>query len=536
MQPLEAASPAQSGSARRAHWITLFLLLGASVAIRFLFLARKPFWFDECFSVEVARIGWGNFLHLLWWREANMSLYYILLRIWLGLSPQNVSGEFFIRSLSAAAAVATLPAIYWLARQLYDRRVALIAAALFAFNAYSVRYAQEARSYALFLLLATLSSCFLVAFLRDTARRYWIGYVIVSILAVYAHFYALLLLAAHGLAVRWFGGAGATRRLGEQSEVAYNVERSAQLRRAWLMIGLAVLPLLVFVAKTGAGPIRWIQRPGWRDVFEFFEHLAGGSNWALLVLCAVAGIGALAPVRKQLWTRPRDWETNWNVCWQTWRCQFLLIWLFFPLGLTVLLSFARPVFLGRYLIFCLPALLILVAAGIARLHPWWLLAAVLTGTLVLSGQGIFFVYGHDFDNERDASGAATDFILDHAQPGDAIIFHIAATRVAYEFFRSERTRENTASPGFTAQLGPEIVFPNHGPGLDYRDFTGKPTAELLRTAALEHPRVWVMLMNNGPAENPDATTMMLTKTLSESDSKMLLWQFAKVEVRLYGKP
>ncbi len=182
------------------------------------------------------------------------------------------------------------------------------------------------------------------------------------------------------------------------------------------MIGLAVLPLLVFVAKTGTGPIRWIQRPGWRDVFEFFEHLAGGSNWALLVLCAVAGIAALAPVWKQLWTRPRDWETNWNVSWQTWRCQFLLIWLFFPLGLTVLLSFARPVFLGRYLIFCLPALLILVAAGIARLRPWWLLASVLTGTLVLSGQGVFFVYGHDFDNERDASGSATNFILDHAQP------------------------------------------------------------------------------------------------------------------------
>lgn len=126
LSPLERAS--------KAHWFALSLLFAAGATVRFLCLACKPFWFDECFSVEVARIDWRNFLHLMWWREANMSLYYVLLRIWLhwGHSP------FFIRSLSAVVAAATLPAIYWLARLLYDRRVALIAAALFAFNAYDV--------------------------------------------------------------------------------------------------------------------------------------------------------------------------------------------------------------------------------------------------------------------------------------------------------------------------------------------------------------------------------------------------------------
>ncbi len=72
-------------------------------------------------------------------------------------------------------------------------------------------------------------------------------------------------------------------------------------------------------------------------------------------------------------------------------------------------------------------------------------------------------------------------------------------------------------------------------GLDYRDFTGKPTADFLRAAAPGHPRVWVMLMNNGPAENPDATTVMLTKILPEAFPKVQSWQFAKVEVRLYSK-
>jgi mannosyltransferase len=527
--PLQAAadqtnsSPLAPDPTRQVRWLALFLLTAAGAATRFLFLARKPFWFDECFSVEVARLDWANFLHLLWWREANMSLYYLLLRVWL----QFGHGEFFIRSLSVLIAAATLPAIYWLARLLYDRRVALIAATLFTLNAYSIRYAQEARSYALLVLLATLSSGFLIAWVRGSARepvrRNQLGYILFSVLAVYAHFYALLLVLAQWLALRQFGsGARDPDQLNK-----FEAPLAAQLRRVWITIALAVSPLLVFVAKTGAGPIRWIQRPSLRDVLEFYEHLAGGSNSALLIVCAAACTAALLPARKQLWARTQSWES--------WRVQFLLVWLFFPVALTVLLSFARPVFLARYMIFCLPALLILMAAGLARLRPAWLLAAALAGMLLLAVQGIFFVYGHDFDNERDASVAAAAFILDHAQPEDAVIFHIAETRVPYEFVRSLRAGENTASPGFVAQLGPQILFPYHGAGLDYRDFTGKPTADFLRAAMPGHPRVWIMLMNNGPTGNPDPTTGMLTQLLPESFPRIERWQFARVEVRLYSK-
>jgi hypothetical protein len=159
---------------------------------------------------------------------------------------------------------------------------------------------------------------------------------------------------------------------------------------------------------------------------------------------------------------------------------------------------------------------------------------VLVVILLLGLQGIAFVYGHDFDNERDASGTAANFILDHTQPGDAIIFHIAETRVPYEFFRSLRADTNTASPEFTGQLGPEILFPHHGAGLDYRDFTGKPTPEFVRTVR-DHPRVWLMLMNNGPPERPDPTTVMFTQVLPESFPKVERWQFPKVEIRLYSR-
>jgi mannosyltransferase len=526
-----SASIIEPGAVRSARRMTLLLLFVAAAVLRIANLAAKPFWFDECFSAELARLDWRNVLHLLWWREANMSLHYVLLRAWLrilaafGVNTFNDS-EFLIRSLSVVIAVSTLPAIYWLARLLYDRRVALIAAALFTFNAYSVRYSQEARGYALFLLLTTLSSGFLIRWLGRPVRGYLASYAVVSVLAVYAHLYAVLLIAAHWIVLRWIGAPF----VGSAEE---NAGLRWRIQRAWKTIGIAVLPLLIFVAKTGAGPLRWIRRPDLHHLVKFVEHFCGSDGWALAVIYALAIISEVVPLGSKLLKRRRKTEEAND--WQAWRAQFLLVWLLFPVVLTLVLSFARPVFLGRYMFFCLPALLILAAAGLSRLPRSWMLAAVLTLMLFLSLRGVFFVYGHDFDNERDASGASSNYILDHTQAGDGVIFHIAEGRVPYEFFRSERAGENSASPEFARILGPDIIFPNHGPGLDYRDFTGKPTEEFLRAIAPSHPRLWVMLIDNGKPGSPDPTTIMLTATLPESFPSMQHWQFPHVELRLYSK-
>jgi mannosyltransferase len=496
--------------AKGTHWLALLLVLFANIAVRLHCLSCKPFWFDESFSVEAARIDWRNFLHLMWWREANMSLYYVLLRIWLrfGQSPT------WIRGLSVLMAAGALLAVYWVALLLFDHQVALMSAALLAFNAFDLRYSQEARSYELFLLLTALSSGFLISWLRFPTRRKRLGYITVSVLAAYAHFYALLLLAVHWIILRCWRSPDLNPP---------GPERKNQIRQAWIAIGIGVSPLVVFIAKTGAGPIKWIPRPGIHDLWNFFSSLTSG----MPALYAAACCAAFIPVGRKFFNRQESW--------QQWRYQFLLLWLLFPIGLTFVLSFARPVFLPRYMIFCLPPLVILAAAGVASLRQRWAMAVSFLAILILSAQMIPFVYGNDFDKERDASGQASNFILDNGAPGDAIIFHIAETRVPYEFFRSIRAGENTASPKFAAKIGPEILFPRHAQGLDYRDFTGKPTAEFVTRLPAEYPRVWVMLMNNRPADKPDPTTLMLSQILPQSFPVMNSWQFNKVEVRLYRK-
>ena len=508
----KAALPAVPDAASRGRFRLLLLALLVVVAgvLCFLFLARKPFWFDECDSVEIARLNWYNFARILWRREANMSLYYLLLRGWLHFG----GSEFFIRSLSILPALATIPAIYWLGRRLFDRRVGLIAAALLTFNAYHVRYAQEARSYSLFIFLATLSSGFFVGNLRRPSRRNQVGYILASSLAVYAHFYAVLLVAAQWLALRTL----------KSEPTPPNVTRN------WRWIAALSFPVLLFVGTTGAGPLSWIQRPGLHEIYDYYLHMAGNGGWVLLLLYGLACAGALLPVGRALLSRRLDWEP--------WRLQFLLVWLIFPVFFTVMVSFARPLFLARYLIFCLPALVILAAAGLARLSKIWLLTPALFLVLLLSLQGTFAYYDHDFDLNRDDWRAASYYVLDHARPGDVILFHIAMGRMPFEFYKTVYRKDGLGDAAKESLLtyGPQVIFPTHGDHLDYRDFMGKPSVEFLRSVPLHYDRVWVVLKNAGTPTNPDPTTTALGQIFSASYAHVQSLQFPWVEVRLYSRP
>lgn len=476
----------------------LFVILTVAAALRFHSLAAKSFWFDEGVSVAIARLDWYNFARILWRREANMSLYYLLLRYWLHFG----GGEFFVRLLSVVFAVASIPVAYLLGRRLFDSRIGLFAAALLATNAYYVQYSQDARSYTLMLLLCSLSSFYFLEALREPSRRNRTAYIFTSALAVYAQFFSLLLLVA-----QWF-----SLNLLDRNRIP------RQNKNDWRWIALSVAPVIAFVATTGTGPLRWVQRPGLHDLWVFGLHLTGNGGPLLLLGCAIACIAAVAhiwPVRKIR-----------RVSWESWRYRFLLCWLLFPPLLTLAVSSIKPLFVARYFIFCLPALVLLVATGLTRLRSNWITATALSLLVILSLRGIAAYYKQDIDIQRDDWRDASKYLLSHAEPGDALLFHVPMGRMPYEFYVSV-----LGSPSFA----PLVLYPRHGDRITFLDFVEKPNDADLARLLPQHRRAWLVLTYaETQSGHPDARTIELSKILANVYPIVEQHDFTGIDIKTYS--
>src|SRR6266851_5509028 len=118
---------------------SLSLLLGAilpiALLLRVVHLQQKSFWLDEWYSIGVARLNWPAFVHLIANREANMVLYYALLRFWMRFG----ESEVFIMLLSILFGLAALPIVWAIGDRLLGRRVGLLAASLLAINAFHIK-------------------------------------------------------------------------------------------------------------------------------------------------------------------------------------------------------------------------------------------------------------------------------------------------------------------------------------------------------------------------------------------------------------
>ena len=475
----------------------LSVILAVAAALRFHSLAAKSFWFDEGVSVAIARLDWYNFARILWRREANMSLYYLLLRYWLHFG----GSEFFVRSLSVIFAVVAIPVVYLLGRRLFDSRVGLFAAALLATNAYYVQYSQDARSYTLMLLLCSLSSFYFLEALKDPSRRNRAAYILTGVLAVYAQFFSLLLLVAQWLSLN----------LLDRNQIP------RQNKTDWRWIALLLAPIVIFVASTGAGPLRWVQRPGLRDLWMFGLHFTGNAGPLLLLGCAAACVATVAHI----------WPTRriQRVPWESWRYRFLLCWLLFPALFTLAVSLVKPLFVPRYFTFCLPALVLLVASGLTRLRSNWLIATALSLILILSLRGTAAYYKQDIDIQRDDWRDATKYLLSHAEPGDALLFHVPIGRMPYQFYVSV-----WGAPSST----PLVLYPRHGDRITFLDFVEKPNDAELQRLLPQHKRAWLVLTYaDTQSGQPDARTIELSKILGDVYSTVEQHDFTGIDIRTY---
>ena len=258
--------------------LALECLLALTLAL--LFIGRESFWLDEALSVFIAKRSWPSMTQLLAHREANQGLYYIFLHFWLHLG----SSEAIVRGLSAVFAVATVPVMYLLGKQLFDKRVGLMAGLLMATNGFWLQYAQEARAYSLVLLLTALSSYAFLRALEAPSKQRWACYAALSALAIYAHFFAGFVVFAQFTSLL----------LLSRRDIPWKA-----LTASAVAIGVLLVPLAAFVL-TAKGQLDWVAPPNLHKVLGIFVLLSGGRVliFAYFLPAAAASIVAIEAWRR----------------------------------------------------------------------------------------------------------------------------------------------------------------------------------------------------------------------------------------------
>ncbi len=328
---------------REIALIATITALGA--ALRLYQIGAQSLWFDELLSIAVSRLS----LRLVLVSPASIDppLYYVLLHWWLALG----NDDGLVRLLSAIPGIATIPAIYSVAKRLTDVRVAFVAAMIFALSPLQLYYAQEARMYALLVFLTTLSLwSYLVAQEQGRARN-WAVWIVASILAVYTHSFAGLLLVAIDVdaVLRW------TRKRNRLEPVI--------LSNAVIVVGLLPEILVTLSKLSWLMPALWLSSPTLLhplltlDAFLFGYTLPSWSYViSLFVLIAMVAFVAVASWRRIRWGSDQEKDT----------LQFMWLVLFVPIGLTWAVSQWRSVYLDRLLLPSSTALYILLAWGLVK--------------------------------------------------------------------------------------------------------------------------------------------------------------------------
>lgn len=215
----------------RAFWIVAGLTLLAT-GLRFATLGVQAYHHDEI--VTASRVLRGDFFHAMeavGFSESAPPLYYTLAWVWTQLTG---TGEFGLRSLSALAGVATVPVAYLLGAELRGRRAGVVAAALVAVNPMLLWYAQEARGYALVVLLTTLAAFYFVRALASPGRKDMTLWGVFSALALATHYFAIFPIALEAIWLLW------RRRRAALSGVSIVA-----------LAGLALAPLVIHQASLG---------------------------------------------------------------------------------------------------------------------------------------------------------------------------------------------------------------------------------------------------------------------------------------------
>jgi hypothetical protein len=393
-------APAEPGGLpHRAKVIAVSVALVAGLV--FFFWTRSDLWLDEALSVNIARLPLGDLREALK-HDGAPPLYYLLLHVW---TARLGSGDWAVRALSGVCMVGAAVALWFVGRRIAGATCGWITVLLFALNPYAIRFATEARMYALEMLLV---SCGILAFRRALESpklgRLAVFALIVALL-LYTQYWALYLLLVIGVllvALAWRGTyAHAARRM----------------LLAMVIGGLAFAPWLsTFLFQRAHTGTPWGEPvfPGLPWGYTIRDFAGGPTQEGGLLLVPIIGLLLLGLFGTARDGRRIDIDLH-TVPGARWEAIVGSATLFVGFTLNYV---AGGAFETRYSAVVFPLFVVVVARGVTTLAAPRVQAAVLVVVL-----GLGFVGGvRNVKTNRTEAGQVAAVLAAQAKPGDLVVF------------------------------------------------------------------------------------------------------------------
>lgn len=391
--------------------LILVILVGS--VLRISCLDRESLWNDELSS---------------WYRSSFSSITEVIslgvipdvhppgYQILLYFVEQSIGdSETALRLPSVIAGILTIPMIFLLGRKLLSDSAGLFASAFLAVAPIHIWFSQEARPYAILILLVAISVYFSTEIIeklkagKHLGKSTVAGFITVGILLEYTHYFGLLILV---------------------------IEISALLlssllagRKKLKILVMCLIPVLVFLpwipyAAAQTGTESHITSPTIKSIAVLFFQYMSWSKVMLVLLCLSVPAGLLIYIRKG----------GGYSSFAPGNLIIILLWLFIPLALSLLLSFLLiPVFTIRNMMVALPAVFLILSASIHILFPsGWLRYSIGAGLCCYLMLSLFIVRKHYSVPHKQQFREVTEYVVNNCNRGNEIL--IAASTWNIEYF------------------------------------------------------------------------------------------------------
>lgn len=394
------------------NYLFVFILL-LGLFLRFNRLDFQSVWLDELHTLNEANpnIPLSQLYGAIMFGEQMPPLYFYTLYFIFKIFGYT---ELIARLFSAVLGVVSIYALYILAKEIFNKKVALVSAFLLAINSFHLYHSQEARPYILLFLFSILSFYGLSVYLKNPNLKNSIKYGGFSGLMLLSHFFGLFVVFAQLFILLFFF------LISEKGTKFHFIKNTVVTGGIIILLFLPALKIFIKVSEIKEF---WIAPPTEDSYTLVFKEFFGHSEMILSLI----GVFILM----YFWRLSK--ESNSKLIYSEIiknRTLFgfiiLLPWISLVLLIPMIRSYMSvPMIISRYFIVVLPALLLIIAVGITQFKNQIIRIGFISLLLVFSMSDIFFVKKYYKTRTKSQFREASDFVLKNNKENDSVYSSLA---------------------------------------------------------------------------------------------------------------